>query len=57
VNGKEHSVLPFPDSGGWSSWKDQTASVEFKKGDNSIVLETNGASGGNIDHLQVIEPK
>lgn len=57
VNGKDHSVLPFPDTGGWSSWKDQMASVEFKKGDNSIVLETNGASGGNIDHLQVIEPK
>jgi hypothetical protein len=57
VNGEEHSILPFPETGGWSRWKDLTASVAFRKGDNLVVLETNGASGGNIDHLQVIEPK
>ena len=57
VNGKEHSKLPFPDTGGWSSWKNQTASIELKKGDNSIILATGEASGGNIDHLQVIEPR
>jgi glucose/arabinose dehydrogenase len=57
VNGEEHSILPFPETGGWSRWENLTASVAFKNGDNLIVLETNGASGGNIDHLQVIEPK
>lgn len=57
VNGKSHSVLPFPGTGGWSTWKEMTATVDLQKGGNSIVLATNGSSGGNIDHLQLIEPK
>ncbi|MEN8783131.1 MAG: PQQ-dependent sugar dehydrogenase [Akkermansiaceae bacterium] len=57
VNGREHSTLPFANTGGWKNWKDIAALVELKEGPNTIVLATNGASGGNIDHLQVIEPK
>lgn len=57
VNGAKHSVLPFPDTGGWSNWKEMAATVDLQKGRNSIVLATNGASGGNIDHLQIIELK
>jgi hypothetical protein len=57
VNGEKHSVLPFPGTGGWSTWKEMAARVELRKGRNSIVLVTNGASGGNIDHLQFIGPK
>ena len=57
VNGEKHSVLPFPGTGGWSAWKEMAARVDLKKGSNSIVLATNGASGGNIDHLQLIGPK
>ena len=57
VNGEKHSVLPFPGTGGWSTWKEMAARIELQEGGNSIVLVTNGASGGNIDHLQFIEPK
>jgi glucose/arabinose dehydrogenase len=57
VNGEKHSLLPFPGTGGWSDWKEIAARVELQKGRNSIVLVTNGASGGNIDHLQFIGPK
>jgi len=56
VNGKPAGILPFPPTGGWNVWGDLTSPVTLKKGANEIVLRTNGASGGNIDHLQVVEP-
>ena len=56
VNGKAAGILPFPPTGGWKVWGDLTSPVTLKKGENKIILQTNGASGGNIDHLQVVEP-
>ena len=56
VNGKDAGILPFPPTGDWKKWGDLTSPVTLKKGENKIVLQTNGASGGNIDHLQVVEP-
>ncbi len=56
VNGKDAGILPFPGTGGWGKWKDQVSPVTLKKGENKIVLQTNAASGGNVDHLQVVEP-
>ncbi|MDB4512554.1 carbohydrate-binding protein, partial [bacterium] len=56
VNGKDAGILPFPPTGDWKKWGDLTSPVTLKKGENKIVLRTNGASGGNIDHLQVVGP-
>ncbi|MGC6564363.1 MAG: DUF7133 domain-containing protein [Akkermansiaceae bacterium] len=57
VNGKKVALLPFPGTGSWSKWEDLTHPLTLKKGKNQIILKANGSSGGNIDHLQVIEPK
>ena len=54
VNGVSQKLV-FDDSGGWTTWKDWSIKVPFKAGKNSIRLETLDKSGGNIDHLQVIE--
>ena len=56
VNGKDAGILPFPPTGDWKKWGDLISPVTLKKGENKIVLQTNGVSGGNIDHLQVVEP-
>ena len=56
VNGKDVGVLPFPPTGDWKKWGDLISPVTLNKGENKIVLRTNGVSGGNIDHLQVVEP-
>jgi len=56
VNGALKQTLPFPGTGGWSKWSDIRVKVPLKSGKNSITLQTLGSSGGNIDHLQLIEP-
>lgn len=56
VNGKEVSTLPFPSVGSWTKWKDQTAKVTLKKGDNTVTLHALNKSGPNLDHLQVVGP-
>jgi glucose/arabinose dehydrogenase len=56
VNGENVEELPFANSGGWKTWIDQSAKVTLKAGTNKITLQTLKSSGGNIDHLQVIEP-
>jgi glucose/arabinose dehydrogenase len=56
VNGGKSETLPFPNSGGWTEWRDQTVKVTLKSGANTISLQTLDSSGGNIDHLQVVDP-
>jgi len=56
VNGKETATLPFPGTGSWSHWKNLTHPVMLKKGNNTIRLEATNLSGGNVDHLQIVEP-
>ncbi|MEM7013195.1 MAG: PQQ-dependent sugar dehydrogenase [Verrucomicrobiota bacterium] len=56
VNGEPVTTLDFPSTESWTAWKEQNSEAELKKGDNVIRLESVGKSGGNIDHLQVIEP-
>jgi glucose/arabinose dehydrogenase len=56
VNGESGQELPFPNTGGWSTWSDLSAKVSLKAGSNTVTLKTLGKSGGNIDHLQVVEP-
>lgn len=55
VNGEDAGTLPFPDTGSWAKWEDLIVPVKLKKGENKIALHAIGSSGGNIDHLQVIE--
>lgn len=55
VNKKEIKTLSFPATGGWSDWKDLVIPVTLNIGENTISLKTTGKSGGNIDHLQLIE--
>ena len=55
VNKKEIKTLSFPATGGWSDWKDLIIPVTLNIGENTISLKTTGKSGGNIDHLQLIE--
>ncbi|MHC4906318.1 MAG: alpha-glucuronidase family glycosyl hydrolase [Planctomycetota bacterium] len=51
------SSLGFPDTGGWSTWG-MTAplSVTLDAGANTVRATAIGSSGGNVDHLQVIDP-
>ena len=56
INGERKQTLPFPASGDWTTWKDQTAKVTLKTGKNVIKLESTGKSGPNIDHLQIVGP-
>ncbi|NNE93423.1 MAG: carbohydrate-binding protein [Verrucomicrobiales bacterium] len=56
VNGEKVETLPFSDTGGWKSWGDLTRPVMLRKGDNRIALKTIGKTGGNIDHIQIVEP-
>ena len=57
VNGGTPRLLKFQGTGSWEKWSDETATIALKEGENSIVLEATGESGGNIDHLQVVQPK
>ena len=54
VNGASQTI-PFDSSDSWTKWKDWIVKVPFKKGTNVVRLTTLDASGGNIDHLQVID--
>ena len=56
VNGEEIATLDFPSTESWTTWTDENSEAVLKQGDNVIRLESVGKSGGNIDHLQVIEP-
>lgn len=56
VNGKVVQTLPFEVSGSWKKWIDLSTKVTLKSGANTITLSTIGKSGGNIDHIQVVEP-
>jgi len=56
VNGTAVATLPFPESGSWRKWVDLSTKISLKTGDNTITLSTIGKSGGNIDHIQVVEP-
>ncbi|WP_168442632.1 glycoside hydrolase family 2 TIM barrel-domain containing protein [Pontiella desulfatans] len=45
----------FPSSGGWtSSWTTQSSEQHLQAGNNTILLETTGQSGVNIDSLDVV---
>ena len=47
-----HEKIPFPNTGGWSSWDTQEVEVDLKQGKNVLVLETTGKEGPNIDYVQ-----
>lgn len=56
VNGKVVQTLPFEESGSWKKWIDLSTKVTLRSGANTITLSTTGKSGGNIDHIQLVEP-
>ncbi|MCI0498379.1 MAG: DUF1080 domain-containing protein [Planctomycetales bacterium] len=52
VNGASAGKLNFADTGGWTDWKTETASVTFKNGGN-IVRVTAIGEGPNLDAMAV----
>ena len=55
VNGSMVQLLPFEQSGSWTKWRDLSTGITLKAGANTIELKTAGKSGGNIDHIQIVE--
>lgn len=52
VNGTQiGSNLPFADTGGWATWKPQSASATLAAGTNAIRLTVTGVHGPNVDRL------
>lgn len=52
VNGGILATLPFPPTGGWSSWGTQSFTANLGTGQHSVRITATGRSGlGNIDHL------
>jgi glucose/arabinose dehydrogenase len=55
VNNEDIETLPFPESGGWTVWKDMDVEVLLEAGKNTVSLLALDKSGPNIDHLQVVQ--
>lgn len=55
VNGTGAGTLPFAPTGGWASWNFQTMTVALSAGGNTIRATATGASGGNVDYLDVTQ--
>lgn len=55
VNSKPEAgqQLPFEDSGSWTTWTIQSAQAELLRGRNVIQLDSFGASGPNVDSLEI----
>jgi len=54
VNGKIIAkALPFIATGSWVNWKSISIDALLKAGLNEIRLESTGASGPNVDHLNI----
>ncbi|MEG3604549.1 MAG: LamG-like jellyroll fold domain-containing protein, partial [Verrucomicrobiota bacterium] len=46
-------TLPFPNTGGWTSWATQDHSLHFTPGIHTIRLTAMGNAGPNLDRLEV----
>ena len=55
VNGTEAGTLPFAPTGGWASWNFQTVTVALPAGASTIRATATGASGANIDYLDITQ--
>ncbi|HEY2694839.1 MAG TPA: carbohydrate-binding protein [Pseudonocardiaceae bacterium] len=55
VNGTDAGTLPFAPTGGWASWDFQTMTVALPAGGSTIRATATGASGGNVDYLDVTQ--
>lgn len=54
INGDVIEELPFPPTGDWAGWINQSFTAELDKGKSVIRLSATGAEGGgNIDHLRI----
>jgi hypothetical protein len=47
--------LPFAPTGGWTDWSTQAQVLTLGAGTHKVRLTAKGASGGNIDYLQVVD--
>ena len=56
VNGQVvESSLSFPATGGWTSWATVSTTANLNAGTNTVRATAIGYSGGNVDHLKVID--
>jgi hypothetical protein len=53
VNNADAGSLPFAPTGGWASWNFQTMTMALPAGRNTIRATATGASGANVDYLDV----
>jgi hypothetical protein len=54
VNGQVHTPrLSFVSTGGWSSWRTVSVTVQVVAGNNRVRLTSIGSNGGNFDSLTV----
>ncbi|MFY0573859.1 carbohydrate-binding protein [Cystobacter fuscus] len=47
------STLPFPQTAAWTTWTTQSHTLTLGAGTHKVRLTATGASGGNIDYLQL----
>ncbi len=58
VDGKKIERLPMPGGGSWNKWVGtRSTNVSLKKGTRTIRLEATGASGPNVDRMQLVRVK
>jgi hypothetical protein len=55
VNGAAAGTLPFAPTGGWSNWDFQTVTVALPAGSSTVRATATGASGGNVDYLDITQ--
>jgi hypothetical protein len=54
LNGTSPSTLPFPGTGAWTTWQNQTATVSLSAGTTAVRITATTANGlANIDSLTV----
>ena len=55
VDNTDAGTLPFAPTGGWSSWNLQTTTIALRSGSNTIRAAATGASGPNVDYLDITQ--
>ena len=53
VDNTDAGTLPFAPTGGWASWDFQTMTIALPAGGNTIRATATGASGANVDYLDI----
>ncbi|WP_416397969.1 immunoglobulin-like domain-containing protein [Allohahella sp. A8] len=54
INGANRGNLLFNQTGGWTSWRTDTMTVDLRAGSNTVRIQANSSAGGpNLDSIDV----